>query len=59
MEHCIDCQVCISGMDHHCVFYSKCIGGSNTRWFYGTIGGLICNFIMIGVFANMDGKWED
>ena len=28
-QHCKDCQVCISGMDHHCIFYSKCIGNGN------------------------------
>lgn len=27
--HCEDCLVCIDGYDHHCVFFSKCIGGGN------------------------------
>lgn len=28
-EHCSLCNVCIDSPDHHCVFYSKCIGGGN------------------------------
>jgi len=26
MDHCYDCDVCVSNCDHHCVFFSKCIG---------------------------------
>lgn len=55
MEHCEDCQVCISGMDHHCVFFSKCIGSGNVYPFYLTIGGLIINFVLVAIFASMDG----
>lgn len=25
-NHCEDCQICIADLDHHCQFYSKCIG---------------------------------
>ena len=28
-EHCIDCDICIMGNDHHCQWTSKCIGKSN------------------------------
>ena len=31
--HCDDCNVCIRGYDHHCIFYGKCIGKGNIRWF--------------------------
>ncbi|KAI8457718.1 DHHC palmitoyltransferase-domain-containing protein [Phakopsora pachyrhizi] len=24
-RHCLDCKACITGFDHHCVWYSKCI----------------------------------
>ena len=57
MEHCIDCQVCISDVDHHCVFFSKCIGGGNVKWFYGAIGALILNFVLVGCFATRDAKY--
>jgi len=32
-EHCDLCDVCIDNLDHHCVFYSKCIGGGNIVYF--------------------------
>ena len=28
-EHCIDCDICIIGNDHHCQWTSKCIGKNN------------------------------
>jgi len=51
MEHCQDCQVCVYDMDHHCVFFSKCIGGGNAKPFYGTIAFLVLNFVIIGLMA--------
>ena len=54
MEHCEDCDVCVSDYDHHCVFFSKCIAGGNIYCFYGSIVGLIVNFVMMGVFVVMD-----
>lgn len=32
-QHCDLCDVCIDNPDHHCVFYSKCIGGGNVFYF--------------------------
>ena len=46
--HCDDCQVCMRGFDHHCVFFSKCIAQGNINSFWCTIGMLILNFIIIG-----------
>ena len=57
-EHCFDCQVCIVGMDHHCIFYSKCIGSGNMKEFWATIICLIANFVMIGIFAFNDADWD-
>lgn len=34
MEHCDDCNVCIEGLDHHCGFFNKCIGGKQKYAFY-------------------------
>ena len=28
-EHCIDCDICVLGNDHHCQWTSKCIGKNN------------------------------
>ena len=54
MDHCDDCDVCVDDYDHHCVFFSKCIGGGNLKCFYGSIGMLILNFVLIGVFVVVD-----
>ncbi len=35
--HCNLCRVCILGHDHHCVFFSKCIGLGNIDAFNNTI----------------------
>lgn len=47
--------MCIENYDHHCVFFSKCIGGGNILCFYGTIGGVLFNFFniafLIGITA--------
>lgn len=32
-QHCPDCNVCIEGYDHHCVWMGTCIGKKNYRQF--------------------------
>lgn len=31
--HCPDCNVCVEGYDHHCVWMGTCIGKGNYRQF--------------------------
>ena len=33
VEHCIDCDICIIGNDHHCPWSSKCVGKKNISMF--------------------------
>jgi len=47
MYHCEDCLVCIEDYDHHCVFFSKCIGGGNLKAFWGSMALLLVNFVLI------------
>ena len=42
-EHCDLCNVCIDNPDHHCVFYSKCIGAGNILWFRLSLGAFVIN----------------
>ena len=48
MYHCPDCQVCVEGNDHHCMFFSKCIAGGNVISFYAVIAMLVFNFALVG-----------
>jgi hypothetical protein len=32
-EHCVDCDICVMGNDHHCQWTSKCIGKNNLFFF--------------------------
>ena len=54
MEHCEDCDVCVWGHDHHCVFFSKCIEGGNIYSFYAAIGLLVVNFIVVCILVVFD-----
>ena len=38
IEHCIDCDVCIDGYDHHCPWTGKCIGKGNQIPFFFFLG---------------------
>ena len=55
MTHCDECDVCVDELDHHCVFFSKCIGEGNLTCFYGTIVMLVINIILIPIFVLIDG----
>jgi len=54
MEHCDECDVCVADHDHHCVFFSKCVGGGNFLCFGGSIGMLIFNFCFIFLVVMID-----
>lgn len=49
MDHCEECQVCVSGVDHHCVFFSKCIGKGNISYFWTSIAMMITNFFLVSL----------
>ena len=57
--HCSDCRVCIEDYDHHCVFFSKCIGGGNIYCFWGSLGMVVVNFANIAVMIAVSSVWND
>jgi hypothetical protein len=32
-KHCSICKMCISKLDHHCIFINNCVGYGNQHWF--------------------------
>ena len=54
-EHCVDCDICVMGNDHHCQWTSKCIGKNNLILFKIFLNLLFVNicyllFSLIGLF---------
>ena len=49
-EHCVDCDICIMGNDHHCQWTSKCIGKNNLLLFKIFLKLLFINILYI-IFA--------
>ena len=37
LEHCDLCGLCVEDLDHHCVFFGKCIAKKNIIFFYISI----------------------
>ena len=57
-EHCIDCDICVMGNDHHCQWTSKCIGKNNLIFFkifvylgFGNILYLLFALISLFIFS--------
>ena len=55
VEHCIDCDVCIIGNDHHCPWSSKCIGYKNLGVFRYFICSMFLHFFFLTFAAVMAG----
>ncbi|CDW81230.1 dhhc zinc finger domain containing protein [Stylonychia lemnae] len=56
--HCSDCDVCIKDLDHHCMFFSKCIGKGNVYMFYTSIILLFVVFTYFGVMVVVDAVYK-
>lgn len=62
--HCPQCNVCISGFDHHCVWMGSCIGRNNLRsflrfnlsWLAYLIYAIVWVGIMVPLLRHGDGK---
>ena len=35
--HCWECDICIKGLDHHCIWMGKCVGKGNLKFFYAFV----------------------
>ena len=42
--HCLDCDLCYEGNDHHCPWTGKCIAKKNSNSFYAFIASIVCAF---------------
>ena len=44
--HCVDCDICVEGLDHHCPWTSKCIGKRN----YKSFSVFVCSVFTLIVY---------
>jgi hypothetical protein len=51
-------MVCIEDYDHHCVFFSKCIGGGNLKCFWGSMAMLLVNFVLVATMVAFAAFYE-
>lgn len=56
--HCPECDICIEGLDHHCVWAGKCIGRRNVVVFYLLAGSVPLFFGLLAAvgFLSAAGK---
>lgn len=45
-KHCLDCDACILGHDHHCVWIGKCVGQNNLCRFYCFVLSMLVMFVV-------------
>ena len=48
-SHCVNCNVCILEMDHHCPLFNRCIAKNNLRNFYVVIFGYPLLWLVVGL----------
>ena len=61
VEHCVDCNICIIGNDHHCPWSSKCIGEKNINMFRYFICSIFLHifFLMFAsIFAAINDNYK-
>jgi len=53
--HCPDCNVCIAGFDHHCVWMGSCIGKNNVQYFVrfnlSWLGYLLYSIVWVSILG--------
>jgi len=59
VEHCIDCNVCIQGNDHHCPWSTKCIGYKNLNMFRIFICSLFTHIMYLVVASVLAAVYVD
>jgi hypothetical protein len=56
-EHCDLCGVCIYYIDHHCVFFGKCVAGNNIDYFTHSICLFLMSCFYFMLLISLDGVW--
>ena len=54
MLHCPECDVCIMDYDHHCIFFSKCVGKGNIIMFRAVWGIYFITVILVIIVLSIE-----
>ena len=55
--HCAVCGVCVDEIDHHCIFFGKCIAKNNLDSFNTTICLFVSTLFYFMLLVTLEGLW--
>ena len=56
--HCYQCDICITGYDHHCPWVGKCIGRGNMCEFKCFLFSVLVAFVAFGICLYVASLYE-
>ena len=54
VTHCGMCGICVDELDHHCIFFGKCIAKNNLSSFHHSIGFFLVSCFLFIIMQLLD-----